>query len=63
MDIAGHRKVLENDWFEMLDLAWSPRGEEIWFTGSRQGGQRSLYAVSLDNRARRPLLEVPGRWS
>jgi serine/threonine protein kinase len=60
MDIAGHREVLEKDWFEILDLAWSPRGDEIWFTGSKLGGQRSLYAVNLHNGKRRPLLEVPG---
>jgi hypothetical protein len=38
MDLAGHRKVLEKDWFEMLDFAWSQGGDEIWFTGSKQGG-------------------------
>jgi eukaryotic-like serine/threonine-protein kinase len=60
MDTAGHRKVLEKDWSEMLDLAWSPRGDEIWFTGNKSGGQRSLYAVDPDDGQRRPLLEVPG---
>jgi len=60
MDTAGHRKVLEKDWSEMLDLAWSPRSDEIWFTGSKSSGQRSLYAVNLDDGQRRPLLEVPG---
>jgi Tol biopolymer transport system component len=58
-DTAGHRTVLEKDWYEMMDMAWSPRGDEIWFTGSDQNSQRSLYAVTLD-RKKRPLLEVPG---
>jgi eukaryotic-like serine/threonine-protein kinase len=60
IDMTGHRRVLEKDWFEMLDLAWSPSGEEIWFTGNNQGGQRSLYAVKVGNGKTRPLLEVPG---
>jgi dipeptidyl aminopeptidase/acylaminoacyl peptidase len=58
-DTAGHRTVLEKDWYEMMDMAWSPRGDEIWFTGSDQNSQRSLYAVTLDGK-KRPLLEVPG---
>jgi Tol biopolymer transport system component len=58
IDMAGHRKVLEKDWFEVLDLAWSPLGDEIWFTGS-QGDQRSVYAITLSGR-RRPLLDFPG---
>ena len=59
-DTAGHHKTLEKDWFELLDLAWSPKGDEIWFTGSSQGGQRSLYAVKVQDGRTRPVLEAPG---
>ncbi len=59
-DMAGHHKTLEKDWFELLDLAWSPKGDEIWFTGSSQGGQRSLYAVKVQDGRTRPVLEAPG---
>jgi hypothetical protein len=59
-DTAGHHKTLEKDWFELLDLAWRPKGDEIWFTGSSQGGQRSLHAVNVQNGRTRPVLEAPG---
>jgi Tol biopolymer transport system component len=58
-DTAGHRKVLVKNFSEVLDLAWSPGGDEIWFTASEQNSQRSIYAVSLDGK-RRLLLDVPG---
>ena len=36
----------------MQGLAWSPDGKEIWFTGTRFGSNRSLYAVSRNGRER-----------
>jgi Tol biopolymer transport system component len=58
-DTAGHRKTLVKDLSEVLDLAWSPGGDEIWFTGSEENSQRSIYAASLNGK-RRLLLDVPG---
>ncbi|HXY50093.1 MAG TPA: protein kinase [Terriglobales bacterium] len=58
-DTHGHRRVLEKNWYELMDLAWSPRGDEIWFSANEPGSRRSLYAISLDGK-RRPLLESPG---
>jgi len=43
-----------------LNLAWSPKGDEISFTRNSQGGQRSLYAVKIKDGRTRPMLEVPG---
>ncbi len=40
-------------------LAWSPGGDEIWFTATRTGGDRSLYAVNLSGSVRL-LARVPG---
>jgi eukaryotic-like serine/threonine-protein kinase len=59
VDASGHERVLTNEKYEVLDLAWSPRGDEIWFTVSERGAQRSIHAVSLDGRER-VVLEVPG---
>jgi eukaryotic-like serine/threonine-protein kinase len=59
MDLAGNRKILKKDWYELLNLAWSPSGDEVWFTASETGSQRSLFAVTLDG-TERPLLAVPG---
>jgi len=58
-DTAGNRKVLVKNFAEVLDLAWSPRGDEIWFTANEENSQRSIYAVGLDGK-RRLLLDVPG---
>jgi hypothetical protein len=33
-------------------LAWSPDGEEVWFTGNKSGIDRALYAVSLAGKER-----------
>ena len=33
-------------------LAWRPDGKEIWFTGTKSGGNRALYAVGRSGRLR-----------
>jgi serine/threonine protein kinase len=58
-DTAGNRKTLAKNLSEVLDLAWSPGGDEIWFTASEENSQRSIYAVTLEGK-RRLLLDVPG---
>jgi hypothetical protein len=35
-----------------LGLAWSPRGDEVWFTGARSDGPPSIRAVSLSGKER-----------
>jgi eukaryotic-like serine/threonine-protein kinase len=58
-DLLGNRKVLKKDWYEILDLAWGSQEDEVWVTASDLGGQRSVYAVTLDGKARQ-IFEVPG---
>jgi Tol biopolymer transport system component len=54
MDLAGRKKTLTGEWPAIDSLAWSPSGDEIWFTGFRGDGSLSsaLYAVSLTGRER-----------
>ena len=52
VDREGRRTNLSTGWESLWGLAWSPRGDEVWFTGARSGGSRSLYAVSLSGRLR-----------
>jgi eukaryotic-like serine/threonine-protein kinase len=59
VDSAGHKKTLASAWLTVQGLAWSPTGNEVWFTGSRVGTTRALYAVSLDGRERL-IARVPG---
>ncbi len=59
VDLAGKRTTLSTGWDSVQGIAWSPRGDEIWFTATRTGGDRSLYAVNLSASVRL-LARVPG---
>jgi eukaryotic-like serine/threonine-protein kinase len=59
VDLAGKKKTLSEGWDSIQGLAWSPRGDEIWFTATRTGGDRSLYATTLSGTVRL-LARVPG---
>lgn len=52
VDLAGHRRVLSSGWESEEGLAWSPRGDEVWFTATTAGLQRQLYAVNLSGKVR-----------
>jgi len=52
-DSAGHRRTLSTaEWVSLQGMAWLPSGRELWFTASRNGNVRSLYAVDLNGRER-----------
>ncbi|MGH9399346.1 MAG: WD40 repeat domain-containing protein, partial [Thermoanaerobaculia bacterium] len=59
LDLAGKKKTLTERWNKEGGLAWSPSGDEIWFTATDTGANQSLYAVSLEGRVR-VVLRVPG---
>jgi len=59
IDLAGNEKNLSREWEGTHGLAWSPRGDEIWFTASFGGTNRGLYAVTLSGQ-QRTVLQVPG---
>ncbi|MGB7584187.1 MAG: hypothetical protein WBM11_05010, partial [Terriglobales bacterium] len=59
VDLAGKKTTLSTGWDSIQGVAWSPSGNEIWFTATRTGGDRSLYAVNLSG-AVRLLARVPG---
>jgi eukaryotic-like serine/threonine-protein kinase len=59
VDLAGKKKMLSDGWDSVQGLAWSPDGIEIWFTATRTGGDRSLYAADLSGKVRL-LARVPG---
>ncbi len=58
VDLAGKKKTLSEGWESAQGLAWSPSGKEIWFTATRAGSARSLYAVTPTGRER-PVLTTP----
>ncbi|HXP60184.1 MAG TPA: protein kinase, partial [Dongiaceae bacterium] len=59
IDLAGHKKTLSGEWFTIQGLAWAPDGKEIWFTASKSGVDRTLYATTLDGKERM-VLRLPG---
>ena len=59
LDLAGKKTTLSSGWDSIQGLAWSPNGSEIWFTATRTGGDRSLYATDLSGNVRL-LARVPG---
>jgi Tol biopolymer transport system component len=59
VDLAGNKKILSGPWYTVQGLAWSPNGKEVWFTASKSGNDRILYAVTLDGQ-QRLVARTPG---
>jgi len=59
VDLTGKKDTLSTGWDSIQGIAWSPSGNEIWFTATRTGGDRSLYAVTPAGSVRL-LARVPG---
>ena len=59
VDLAGHKRVLTQQVDSIQGLAWSPKGEEVWFTATPSGSARALRAVSLSGKERL-IIRVPG---
>jgi Tol biopolymer transport system component/predicted Ser/Thr protein kinase len=59
VDLAGKKTILSTGWDSIQGIAWSPGDDEIWFTATRTGGDRSLYAVDRTGSVRL-LARVPG---
>lgn len=59
VDLNGNKRTVSGFWESLRGLAWSPRGDELWFAATRSGLARALYAATLNGRERR-ILTVPG---
>ncbi len=62
VDLNGKKSKLTGDFYSAQGLAWSPDGKEVWFTASKSGVDRPLYAVSLSGRERL-VARMPGTLS
>ena len=56
IDLSGKKTTLAGPVSSAQGLAWSPRGDEVWFTASNP---RALFAVTLSG-SRRLLARAPG---
>ncbi|MBV9339433.1 MAG: hypothetical protein JO159_00920, partial [Acidobacteria bacterium] len=53
VDLGGHeRTVSRQQPGGAMGLAWSPKGDEIWFTATKVGLDRVLLAINLSGRER-----------
>ena len=59
VDREGHVKAASSFFITTQGLAWSRDGKEVWFTASREGAARAIYAMDLSGKER-VVLRVPG---
>jgi eukaryotic-like serine/threonine-protein kinase len=59
VDLEGNHKTVSSGWVSEQGLAWSPSGDEIWFTATKAGVGRALRAVSNSGNERL-ITRVPG---
>jgi serine/threonine protein kinase len=52
LDLQGRKRVLARGLRSEGGLAWSPRGDEIWYSGGKTGGEPVLRAVNLRSKDR-----------
>lgn len=52
VDRDGERLAVSGPWGSLEGLAWSPGGDEVWFTAARIGVKSELYALTRDGRVR-----------
>jgi len=58
VDLNGKKKVLSEGWQTAKGLAWSPSGDEVWFSAGK-GRTQALHAVTTSGHERL-LYSVPG---
>ncbi len=59
VDREGRVKATSSFFITTQGLAWSRDGKEVWFTASREGAARAIYAMDLSGKER-VVLRVPG---
>jgi eukaryotic-like serine/threonine-protein kinase len=59
VDTSGHKRELTREWYGTQGLAWSPDGQEVWFTASELGLFHYITAVNLSGK-QRLVTRVPG---
>src|SRR5262249_6099356 len=57
-DLNGKTTMLTDEWPQVEGLAWSPKGDEIWFTGYKEGERLKLFGVT-EMGVLRQILETP----
>ncbi|MGA9558364.1 MAG: protein kinase [Terriglobales bacterium] len=59
VDASGKKRDLTREWYGTQGLAWTPDGQEVWFTASELGLFHYITAVTLTGK-HRLVTRVPG---
>jgi hypothetical protein len=60
VDMEGRVRHLVGDFASSRGLAWTPKGDEIWFSAAKVGADRFVHAVRLDGSTRQ-VFSAPAR--
>jgi eukaryotic-like serine/threonine-protein kinase len=52
IDKSGKKTTLSSGWSSAQGVAWTPSGDEIWFTATPGGSNRAVHAVTVSGRER-----------
>jgi Tol biopolymer transport system component len=52
VDLAGKKETLTAAYLAAQGLAWTPKGDEVWFTAAKTGDRMDLRAVTMAGRER-----------
>ena len=55
----GREKKLSSGWVSLQGVAWSPSGNEVWFTATSSGSAQNLRGATLSGKVR-DITNVPG---
>ena len=58
VDLEGQARPLSQEWASIRGLAWSPKGDEVWFTAGGLRTNRALRAVDMTGHER-VILQAP----
>ncbi len=59
VDTSGNKRDLTKGWYSLQGLAWPTAKDEVWFTGTKTGVARALFAISLSGKERL-VARIPG---
>jgi len=62
VDLSGNKVVFTDEFSGEEGLAWSPSGDEVWFTGSKTGESSRLYGASGPGKIREVLSTPADLW-
>jgi serine/threonine protein kinase len=52
LDLHGQKRILSRGWQAQGGLDWAPGGDEIWFSGTKGGGDPAIRGVKFNGKER-----------